>query len=108
MSQNDIELGGLYFDTMLSAYLLEPSLPSFDLVELAYKYLERRYQPGRVRPEQALDIIIRISPVLKNKIEENSLNNLLYELEIPLIDALSDMQASGVKIDVQALAILSR
>ena len=108
LSQNDIELNGLYFDTMLAAYLLEPSLASFDLVELAYKYLERRYQPGRINPEQALDVIIRISPALREKIEAHSLNNLLYELEIPLIAVLMDMQASGVKIDVQALAILSR
>jgi len=93
---------------MLAAYLLEPSLASFDLVELAYKYLERRYQPGRINPEQALDVIIRISPALREKIEAHSLNNLLYELEIPLIAVLMDMQASGVKIDVQALAILSR
>ena len=108
LSQNDIELNGLYFDTMLAAYLLEPSLASFDLIELAYKYLERRYQSGRISPEQALDVIIRISPALREKIEAHSLNNLLYELEIPLIAVLMDMQASGVKIDVRALAILSQ
>ena len=108
LSQNDIELNGLYFDTMLAAYLLEPSLASFDLVELAYKYLERRYQSGRISPEQALDVIIRINPALREKIEAHSLNNLLYELEIPLIGVLMDMQASGVKIDVRALAILSQ
>lgn len=107
LSQNDIELNGLYFDTMLAAYLLEPSLANFDLVELAYKYLERRYQSGRISPEQALDVIIRISPVLREKIGAHSLNNLLYELEIPLIGVLMDMQASGVKIDVGALELLS-
>lgn len=105
--KNGIELGGLHFDTMLAAYLLEPSLHSFDLAELAYRYLGLRYQPTGMSPEQILDVIVKISPVLKEAIRKNSLNDLLYNLEMPLIDVLSDMQRNGVKIDSRALELLS-
>lgn len=51
--------------------------------------------------------VARITPILKQQIEERGLLALLRQLEIPLALVLAEMEMAGVKLDVQALRSLS-
>src|SRR3989338_5001874 len=106
--KNSINLQGLYFDTMLAAYLVDSSLPEYGLPELAFRYLEEKYPAHALAPEESLGILIRLVPILKEKLKERSQNKLFYELEMPLVEVMASMTLSGVKIDTKALAELSK
>lgn len=102
-----IPVAGLSFDTMLSAYLLEPSLPHFSLNELAFKYLDKIYSQDTLSPEESIALIIKLRPLLEEKLKEQALDRLFYTLEIPLSSVLAQMQVHGVKIDAEGLGVLS-
>lgn len=106
--RNHIDFKGMYFDTMLAAYLLDSSIPEFGLAELAFRYLGLRYPQNKLSPEDSLDIVAKLTPLLKEKIEQNSQSGLFYDLEMPLAEVLAAMHLNGVKIDAQALNILSK
>ncbi len=103
-----IDVQGMFFDVMLAGYLLEPGLAGFSLSELAFKYLDKRYLEDKLSAPGRLGLIVRLFPVLKEKLKENGLDGLFYELEMPLSDVLARMERNGVKIDTPALSILSR
>ena len=105
--QKDINIQGERFDVMLAAYVIEPANSSFSLQELAFQYLEERHPEKGLKPENALGIILKLAPLLKQKIEESSLGKLFYELEMPLSCCLAWMQLNGVCIDTKVLKELS-
>lgn len=106
--KNSINLQGLYFDTMLAAYLVDSSLPEYGLPELAFRYLEEKYPAHTPGPEESLGMLIRLEPILEEKLKEHSQNKLFYELEMPLVEVMASMTLAGVKIDIKALADLSK
>ena len=106
--ERNVEIEGLYFDTMIAAYILEPSLTSFSLEELAFRYFHKHYAQDYLIAEEALGILIEIIPLLAKKLKENSLDKLFYELEMPLVSVLASMESAGVRIDVKALHALSK
>lgn len=52
--------------------------------------------------EQA-DIIFQLYPLFKNKLKEDNLENLFYNVEMPLSDVLFAMEKEGIKIDKEVL-----
>ncbi|CAD7782151.1 DNA polymerase I [Candidatus Methanoperedenaceae archaeon GB37] len=115
-----VELKGVYFDTMVAAYVLQPGQTSYNLEELAQTYLKVRKKSykelvskdrkpitfSQVPLEKAknyacekIDIILRLKHILAEKIETSSQKALFQNIELPLIPVLADMQWWGVKID---------
>lgn len=108
LSGAGVPLEGLYFDTMIAAYIIDASNPDFSLSELAYRYFKERHTQESLCPEEKLRLIVRLAALLREKLRENSQDKLFYDLEMPLVNVLASMQACGVKIDCGALAILSK
>ena len=123
-----VELKGVYFDTMVAAYVLQPGQTSYNLEELAQTYLKVRKKSykelvskdrkpitfSQVPLEKAknyacekIDIILRLKHILAEKIETSSQKALFQNIELPLIPVLADMQWWGVKIDSNYLRRLS-
>jgi len=50
------------------------------------------------------DITLQLKEILEEKIKENSLENLFYEIEMPLAKVLAKMERNGVLIDDFALS----
>jgi DNA polymerase-1 len=50
---------------------------------------------------------LRLKEVLEEKIRDEGLERVFYEIEIPLIDVLADMEQYGIKIDVEIMKRLS-
>jgi len=124
LAQYGIEVKGKLFDTMIAHYLLQPELRhGMDyLAEIYLKYRTIRYEDlvggkgknqtdirqidlqklCRYASEDA-DITFQLKQILEKEIVDNSFEKLFYEIEIPLVRVLAQMEQNGVRIDSQAL-----
>ena len=49
------------------------------------------------------DVTFRLKRILEKELRENRLENLFYEIEMPLLKVLAIMERTGVRIDSEAL-----
>jgi DNA polymerase-1 len=109
-------LGGVDFDTMLAAYVLDPAAPSYTLSALCETYLgtdvvgstgdeaegQLFAETWRARAAEAVAVAL-LAPVMAERVEKAGLRKLLDEVELPLSSVLARMQAAGVALDVPYL-----
>src|SRR3954452_18264499 len=117
-------LDGLTSDTALAAYLARPGERSFDLADLALRYLRRELRVEETVESEQLTLdggeeeadtalaqaeMLRARAVtdLAEKLDEDLAElggtALLTELELPLLAVLADLEAAGIAVDVSAL-----
>ncbi|MFA5145450.1 MAG: DNA polymerase I [Candidatus Omnitrophota bacterium] len=107
LAKEGIGLKGLYFDTMIAAYLLNPSKPEYGLEDIAWDYLD--ISTGEVIGNQrAVELIIQLRPKLEKELREKSLSSLFTGLEMPLVEVLAEMEINGIKLDLKIIKELSR
>jgi DNA polymerase-1 len=99
------------FDTQIAAYLLNASLRSQTIADVAHERLDVTLPPaGDVPPTVriGLDALAALAAreALEKALVEAGLDRLFREIELPLISILADMEAAGVAIDREALAKL--
>lgn len=114
-----------FFDLSLAQYLIDPESRQY-IPELAYNYLnyksveydiEPRYRKTmdkwdgaytyKVLPESAC-LALRLKQPLSRNMTELRLDDVYYKIELPLASVLAKMEITGVRIDVNELASLSR
>jgi DNA polymerase-1 len=124
-----VDVKGVFFDTMVASYLLNPGERRHNMDDLALKYLNHRnitYKEvvgsgkNRVPIEEVpleklaeyaiedADITYRLYKLFKPGLVENELDSLFYNIEMPLVMVLADMEMNGVKIDGKYFAALGR
>ncbi|UCD16881.1 MAG: DNA polymerase I, partial [Candidatus Zixiibacteriota bacterium] len=124
-----LDLDPISFDTMLASYVINPSGRRHSLDAQAFEHFDYRMQPiseligsGKRQRSFALvdvdratfyaaedaDYTYRLRGVLAPKINKLKLQNLLYTIELPLVNVLCDMEKSGVRVDSGYLAEMSR
>ena len=96
-------------DTMLAAYLLNPTGQNQDLADLSAKYLEKNLVPGSAVNDACsrADVVMSLQKKLADKLAENGMDELYYEVELPLARILADMEITGVKVDRGRLEVMS-
>jgi DNA polymerase I len=120
----DVHVAGKLFDTMISHYLMNPELRhGMDyLAETYLKYktihidkligskgknqISMRNVPINEITEYAAedaDITLQLKNHFELELKKEGLEELFYEIEMPLIYVLAEMEASGVKLDIAAL-----
>jgi DNA polymerase-1 len=92
---------------MIAAYLLNPSRPDYSLTDLAWDYLGEPIGNKIIDALKSISSIIQLRPKLEKELGEKSLLSLFRELEMPLTEVLSEMQLSGIKLDLEVLKKLS-
>ncbi len=107
---NGIEMAGISFDTMIAAYMLDPSRDSYPLAGLSEKYLgtaigSQPQTPGENVVAAAIwaKDIYQLSDMLGSLMENNGQRRLYYDIELPLVGVLSDMEYHGFRVDIRAL-----
>ncbi|MDH7601602.1 MAG: DNA polymerase I [Armatimonadota bacterium] len=117
-------LHGVAFDTMLAAYLIDPTRGSYDIADIAFERLSlelpdfiskndktdskagrRTLNPARTCAE--CEAVYRLQPILDAKLKEDGLDWLYYNVELPLARVLAEMELTGVAVDVEQLEALS-
>jgi len=124
-----ISLKGLYFDTMVAAHMIDSSLQTYSLDNLARRFLDYKmisYKEvtkvnkktisfAEVSIDQAstyscedADITLKLFEFLKEKLEKYQLIESYINYEIPFIKVLADIEFAGVNIDIKRLSKLSK
>ena len=122
-------LAGLVSDTALAAYLVRPDQRSYDLADLTLRYLKRELRQGVTADDAAqgelsfdsLDgadtgaadtamlqarAVLDLAEALDVAIEEHGGQELLAQVELPLVDLLAEMERTGIAVDVEHLESL--
>lgn len=81
-----------YFDLGVAFWLLNPDEDNYSPEYLAKKYLHQESAGNK----ELYDFAIK-------KLKEYKLEKLFYEVEMPLIKALADMELQGIKLDTKNL-----
>jgi len=124
-----IHIQGIYCDTMIASYLLNPTKHNHNLSEIAREYLDRTVMEykevagagkkavtlDQVDPEKVkdyscedADVALQLSHILLPKLEEEGFKDLFDQVEIPLLIVLAKMEMNGVKIDRDLLQEYSK
>ena len=119
-----IEVRGPMFDTMLAHYIVQPELHhNMDYMAetlLGYQTIHidqligprgkgqrsmRDLQPQEVYEYAAedADVTLRLKNVLEQKLKEVDGERLFYNIEMPLVPVLAEMELTGVCLDTAAL-----
>lgn len=129
LKRHGVEIPNVVFDTMIAAYLLKPEARSYKEDYLSLEYLAYQMQPieeligkrgknqktmaevpiDQVTPYAAedADIALQLTGILRDKLQENALDKLFKEIELPLIHVLAEMEYSGVYVDRDFLQKMS-
>lgn len=119
-----IELKKIGFDTLLASYLLNPqsrrhsldilTLEKFQKVKIPLESLigkgkneiSTRDVPIEKMQEyccEDVDFTTRLKELFLEEIEEKKLDRILYDIELPLLPILAEMERVGVYLDVEKL-----
>ena len=123
LQRHGIELGGDIFDTMIAAYLID-SDQRLKMDELSLRYL--RYEPipitdliGKGKGQLTMadvpiedlvpyacedaDITLRLYTIFSEKLENDGLHEVAFNLDFPLSRVLARMETTGIALDTKLL-----
>ena len=124
-----IMVQGADFDTMIASYLANPAAKSHGMDNLAMELLGRKTitfsevagsgknQIGfwEVEVEKATtyaaedaDVTLQLAHKLEPMVTAAEQDKLFHEVEMPLVEVLTDMEWQGVRVDAELLGELSR
>jgi DNA polymerase-1 len=97
----------LEHDTMVAAYLLDPAGRAYPLLEISEREgIGAKIDGGNGLAERAV-LTRALAERQRTEMEEQGLTHLFRDVELPLVDVLVDMEREGVKLDTEALAVIS-
>lgn len=128
LRQHGIEVKNLYFDTMIASFLINSSSSQHNLDNLAQEYLNYKMIGieeviGSGKNQKLMtdlsandvytyacedaDITRKLMQILKPILKELELEELFYNIEMPLVQVLMEMEEQGVTLDTELLDNLS-
>ncbi|MAG55807.1 MAG: DNA polymerase I [Planctomycetes bacterium] len=129
MRTHGIRMRGLLTDTMIAAYLLEPhqrerGLDALSLRHFNYVKIKTVDLIGKGKDQLTMDLLpvedvghyacedadftFRLAERFLPRLEAAGLRKLHDEVEIPLVDVLADMEATGVRVDRRQLKDMAK
>ena len=112
------------FDTMIASYLLNAGTRQHNLEALAFNELGYQMQPiedligkgkdqttmDKVEPEKVswyccedVDMTIRLKGLFEPQLKQEGLEKVFYDIEMPLVEVLANMELNGIKLDAKFL-----
>ncbi len=127
LKRYDITVRGIYCDTMIASYVLNPS-GAHNLDALAQQHLDHRtirYEDVTGKGKKQIgfeevgldiakdyscedaDVALRLADIFVPELQKSGLSKLFFEMEMPVMEVLLDMEQAGMKIDAAKLKALS-
>ena len=125
----NVKVSSPIYDTMVAHYLINPDM-RHNLDTLSESYLN--YSPISIESligkkgknqismrdvsidkitdyaSEDSDITLQLKSIFDKEIEVNNLSKIFYDIEIPMINVLSEMETEGIKIDTSYLEKLDK
>jgi len=120
LRRRKVEIEGNNFDTMIAAYLLNPSRESYGLRDLFWEYLKYFKNEDKESKKKAItninivdacentQNILKLKDILEEKMEEKNLISLFKKIEMPLVKILGEMEIDGIKVNIDFLIEMSQ
>ncbi len=131
LKNQNVNLQGIYFDTMLASYLLNPSnrqhnLDSVVFTELGFEKINKNDLAQGSAQQLSLDFASldseklnlyssedadftnRLVKILEKKLKKEKLWKLFTDIEVPLIRVLGEMENNGIKLQTAPLKSLNK
>ena len=105
LSKADIKLEGLYFDTMIASYLINPAKSGYLLSDVVWDMFGKA--ETIISNEKAVGLVAKLKERLEKELADKSLLKLFRETEMPLVQVLAEMEINGIKLDLEVLKKLS-
>lgn len=97
--EKGVVVRGIDFDLRIAAYLLLPGEREYPLEHIMHKEKVSGEIPA---------VFFALREKLDGRIRAEGLVKVMYEIEIPLIPVLAEMEITGIRVDVKALHKLSK
>ena len=128
LRQYGIEMQGLWCDTMIASYLLNPVRSSHGLDSLSVEFLDHKMisfqevagkgkeqvtfdqvplETASVYSCEDADATFLLQGIFLPRLSEAGMDSLFFELEMPLVKILAEMELQGVRLDLSLLRELS-
>jgi DNA polymerase-1 len=128
LRRTGIEMEGLWFDTMIASYLINPARSSHGLDSLAQEFLDHRMisyaevtgkgkeqvnfaqvpvEKASVYSCEDADATWLLHQPFLSRLDKLEMGRLFFDVEMRLVKVLAEMELRGVKLDLQLLAELS-
>ncbi|MBQ2210468.1 MAG: DNA polymerase I [Prevotella sp.] len=125
----DIELKGQMWDTMIAHYLIQPELRhNMDYMAEVYLHYKTVHIDELIGPRgknqrsmrdlppidvyeyacEDADITLQLKNKLEPELKKHECEELFYQIEMPLMPVLAEMEMNGVRIDTNSLAETSK
>lgn len=119
-----VEVKGKLFDTMVAHYVLQPELRhNMDYLAEIYLHYQTVHIDELIGPRgknqknmrdldpkdiylyacEDADVTLKLKNVLEQELKKNDAEKLFYDIEMPLVPVLVNMESNGVRIDTEAL-----
>lgn len=129
LRQHEMPVAGPHFDTMIAGFVLEPTERSYGADKLTERYFGHTMIPitdliGKGRDQISMDQVPleqiteyasedadytwRLKELFEPQLRDSDVSRLFYEVEMPLVSVLCDMEFNGITIDTDALGEMSK
>ncbi len=129
LKRHGINLNGIEFDTMIASYLINPVKRAHGLDQLAMEFLSHKtitFEEVAGKGKKALvfskvpvavatpyacedaDITFALYNIFKKLLDDLTLTDLFKDVEMPLLDLLSEIEMTGIIVDEIKLSELSK
>lgn len=119
-----VEIKGKMFDTMIAHYVIQPELHhNMDYMAEVYLNYQTVHIEELIGPKgkkqknmrdldpkdvyeyaaEDADVTLKLYHVLSTKLKESNVEDLFWNIEMPLVPVLADMELNGVCLDTDAL-----
>jgi DNA polymerase-1 len=121
-SMSGVELNNIYFDIMLASHCLDSAKPH-DITDMSKEYLgftvgvgsyawkgakkssfaDSSIETGAKYANSISRAVFAIYKIFDFQIKEKKLSLLFFDMEMPLVEVLSEMEISGIKVNLPFL-----
>ena len=100
LSARELPTDRKFFDAALAGYVLDPTVGDYSIEKLSLQYLSQEVGSSLTDRARAL---WQLCPVLKEKMHALGLEEVYYNIDLPLCPVLAQMEDAGVAVDQAAL-----
>ena len=101
-----LKVKATFFDLQIAHYLIQPEI-QHKLEMLAESYLDYELMQGENELHlpvcEYVEVYARLYPMVSKELQQNNMESLFNEVEMPLAEVLADMEYTGVKLDTEVL-----
>jgi len=126
LRREGINVRGRLYDTMLASYLINPNKSEHSLGDVSFEYLSYRkrtfqevlgkrasfsevpIEDASLYSAEDAALALELKEILFEKLREEELEGVYFDIEMPLIRVLIEMEEAGFRVDVDKLNGMSK